>query len=113
MAGNVIYPNDAFNARVESFMSGVNGRIAEHFRKNLSCLEADIVSADPGNRYIKIVRTDANGNGKSVFCFIDKSNGDVLKAAGWKAPAKHARGNIFNPDNGMGAVSVWGANYLK
>jgi hypothetical protein len=26
--------------------------------------------------------------------FIDLTNGDILKADGWKAPAKHARGNI-------------------
>jgi hypothetical protein len=30
-----------------------------------------------------------------VYCFVDKSNGDILRAATWKAPAKIARGNIY------------------
>lgn len=31
---------------------------------------------------------------KSVHCFIDRSNGDLLKAASWNARAKGVRGNI-------------------
>lgn len=38
----------------------------------------------------------------SAYCFIDLSNGDILKPAGWKGPAKHARGNIR-----AGSVSNW------
>jgi hypothetical protein len=47
-----------------------------------------------------------------VHSFVDKSNGDVLKAASWKAPAKHARGNIYAADFGKSAISAYGANYL-
>jgi hypothetical protein len=32
----------------------------------------------------------------SVFCFIDKATGDILKSASWRAPAKGARGSIFS-----------------
>jgi len=59
-----------------------------------------------GRKYIRITN-----NGGSVFCFIDKSNGDVLMAATWKAPAKHARGNIYFV--GQEGVNAYGANYLK
>tara|TARA_Y100000310_G_scaffold320893_1_gene377809 strand:- start:1025 stop:1219 length:195 start_codon:yes stop_codon:yes gene_type:complete len=30
--------------------------------------------------------------------FVDKSNGDILKPAGWSKPAKNNRGNIFDED---------------
>lgn len=32
--------------------------------------------------------------GTSVFCFVE-ANGDIMKAAGYKAPAKGARGNVY------------------
>lgn len=112
MASNVIYPTDAFNARVDEFLIGLNALIADHFKTSYKNLSAPVVSADPGHRYIRVVREDTDGPSRSVHCFIDKTNGDVLKAAGWKAPAKVARGNIFNPDCGLGAVTVWGAKYL-
>ena len=55
-----------------------------------------------GNKYIKIV-TGKNGGNRSVWGFIvntdeDKKfkKGDLLKAAGWAAPARNAaRGNIL------------------
>lgn len=70
-------------------------------------------SVDYGPRYARIVRHDGDGQGRSVHCFVDVTNGDVLKAAGWKAPAKHARGNIFAEDGGFGALTPYGVNYLR
>ncbi len=63
------------------------------------------LSVERGKRYVRVVRTDKGGPSRSVHCFVDTTNGDVLKAASWKAPAKHARGNIFaaDPVSGMGA----------
>lgn len=61
-----------------------------------------------GRRYIKVVRVD---NQRSVHLFVDKTNGNILKAASWKSPAKGARGNIFNEDNGFGALTPHGAKY--
>lgn|SRR5512141_1379008 len=112
MTNNVIYPNDAFNLRLDDFMVALNLMLADTYKRAYKNLEPPMVSADPGNKYIRIVRTDANGKSRSVHCFIDKSNGDVLKADGWKRPAKHARGNIFNADCGMGGVTPYGARYL-
>ena len=60
-----------------------------------------------GGRYIKIIR------GSGVHCFVDKISGDVLKAASWKAPAKHARGNIFDAKNGLGMMGEYGPAYLR
>lgn len=52
-------------------------------------------------------------NSKSAWAFVDKRNGDVLKPASWKAPAKHPRGNIFDSNNGMGMITAWGPKYLN
>lgn len=58
------------------------------------------IDVQMGKRYARLVTTFA-GNVRSAFGFIDMTNGNILKAAGWKTPAKHARGNIRwgGPDN--------------
>ena len=50
---------------------------------------------------------------QSAWGFINLENGDVLKSASWKAPAKHARGNIFDAHGGVKWVSWTGLAYLK
>lgn len=67
----------------------------------------DTFSFNQGRRYIKVIR------GGSVHCFVDRTNGDVLKAASWKAPAKTARGNVFDKDNGLGSMGEYGPAYLR
>ena len=73
------------------------------------------LSTKVGSKFIKIVRDN------SVWGFVSKvdgthkglplKKGDVLKAAGWRAPAKHTRGNIF--DDNQGSYFSWtGPNYL-
>ena len=69
-----------------------------------------------GSKYIKIV-TGKNGGNRSVWGFIvntDKDKkfkkGDLLKAAGWAAPARNAaRGNILK---GEYAINWTGPLYL-
>ena len=39
------------------------------------------------------------GGGGSVYCFIDKLTGDIFKPAGWRAPAKGARGSVLIPES--------------
>ena len=73
------------------------------------------LSLKPGRKFIKVV------NGTSVWGFVAKVDGvhkgvpmlkgDILKAAGWSAPAKHSRGSIF--DSEMHKSFSWtGPNYL-
>ena len=66
---------------------------------------------DEGQRYIKIWHT-WNGTGKSVHAFVDKRNGDLLKAAGWKAPAKGARGNVLTNLGDIFDRFDWSGHYL-
>jgi hypothetical protein len=49
----------------------------------------------PGVKYTRIVQT-APGH-RSVFCFVDAA-GNILKAAGWKAPAKGVRSTLATVD---------------
>ena len=65
----------------------------------------------PGKKYIKIVQDTG------VFCFIAKEDfkhfkkGDILKAAGYNAPALNsARGNVLT---GNYAIQWTGPLYLK
>ena len=69
----------------------------------------------PGRKFIKVVE------GNRVWGFVAKvdgthkglpmAKGDILKAAGWRAPAKHSRGSIFDLE--MHKSFSWtGPNYL-
>ena len=71
------------------------------------------ITTKPGRKFIKVIRDN------SVWGFVAKADGthmgvpmragDVLKAAGWSAPAKHTRGNIF--DNKQDYFSWTGPDY--
>jgi hypothetical protein len=76
-----------------------------------------VLSVEPGRRYARIVIQDEHDGvldaySRSVYCFVDMTNGDVLKSESWKKPAKHARGNIFN-ENPVKGCGPYGAAYLK
>jgi len=94
-----------------SFLSGcqtlVNDNLTEHGYQ-----WEEVLTAEQGPRYIRVVKT-VHGNQRSAWCFVDRTNGDVLKCAGWKAPAKHARGNLTDPKNGLGLMSSYGPAYLR
>lgn len=72
-----------------------------------------ILYAQDGRRYVRVVRRDyPDAQSGSAHVFVDKTNGDILKPASWKAPAKHARGNILamDYDKWMGP---YGTAYLR
>jgi hypothetical protein len=62
--------------------------------------------------------------GRSVHCFIVKrggttrtlgtvEEGDVLKAATWRQPARHVRGTIYSDTFDGYGVDVYGGRYLS
>lgn len=76
------------------------------------------LEAEDRARYIRIVaREYSRSTGEritsSAWAFIDKSNGDVLKADSATRPAKGARGNIFDEHNGMHRIGVYGPAYNR
>lgn len=61
-----------------------------------------VLSVTQGKKYFKIIQ-----DGSSAYGFVD-NEGNVLKAATWSAPAKHARGNIFSDREGLEAIDAKG-----
>ena len=70
-----------------------------------------ILSVEYGRRYAKVVETIPHS--RSVYCFLDLDNGDILKAEGWLKPAKHARGSLDDPGRWPEAVTAYGGVYLR
>lgn len=94
----------------------------------------EAIGAEIGPKYIRIVKHRAARPGDapyektrpvttaagvvqrvvtSAFCFIDRTNGNILKSASFKAPAKGARGNIRDPHYWLKSVTPYGAAYLR
>ena len=94
--------NEQFETSFQYFFCLMQEVIGDCYTKNYSNLPIPELKFSRGRRYFKIV------NNHSVVAFVDTTNGDVLKPASWAAPAKHARGNIFNDDNGSSAVTAQG-----
>ncbi len=86
---------------------------ADYYDRTHDAFAAPTMTVQFGKKFAKIVRHDVNGSSASVHCFVDMTNGDIRKAAGWKAPAKHARGNIYDDSQGMSAMTPYGAVYMR
>ena len=119
-------------ARMEQFLVVLNERVnqmeEEDRAKSLAHAKAEgddlgismyskpgfIYKIEPevGKRYVRlVVSSSLNGEPmpeRRAYGFIDLNNGDLLKSAGWKAPAKHVRGNIFADDFGLTGCDRYG-----
>ena len=102
-----------FSERMNEVLAGIKAMSDAHMEKHYPSLPKYAFTLDEGRRYVRVVRNDTGGStSRCVWGFVDKTNGDILKAAGWKAPAKHARGNIFN-ENPLSNCNEYGPNYLR
>lgn len=64
-----------------------------------------------GKRFARIVRDD--GVSRSAVVFVEMSNGDIWKPAGWKAPTLNfSRGNIRDEHGGMKQITPYGVERL-
>ena len=101
-------------SQVAGFLAAVEQMHAEYLNAsapNIACQFACSFKAEEGPKYIRVVKSDVGQ--QSAWCFIRKEDGAILKCAGWKAPAKHARGNINGPDFGVSFVGPHGPAYLR
>jgi hypothetical protein len=83
-------------------------RCSEEFRMlHYPGAAPDIYRVDVGRRYMRVVI------GTAAHSFVDRETGDVLRPASWAGPAKHARGNIFDADMGMGWMGPYGPASMR
>ena len=92
---------EEFDAAFRTFFEG-----CQRITNNASTVKKEF-SFVAGPRFVKVVVAGA------AHCFVEKATGDVLKAASWSAPAKHARGNIFDAYNGLKGMGPYGPAYLR
>lgn len=83
-----------------TFVASVSKRHNDGLRAAYPTCELnwDVVVCEPGRKYARLVTTNVLKSSRSAMGFVNLENGDILKADGWKAPAKHARGNIRKGD---------------
>ena len=116
MTQSVNSPKD-FDKAFKMFMKGAQKKVDDNFRQSFPNLKADKLTFKKGGRYMKVISTHQSGSGSSVWAFIDMKQGptygDILKPASYKAPAKHARGNLFDGSWGLKYVGPYGPAYLK
>lgn len=102
------------STKFELWLERLNNELKQVFENRYDNLEWVPFSYSKGNNYIKIKR-DSGVWGFVAMKDIQTKNksfreGDLLMAAGWNAPAKHARGNIFE---GTERYTLYGPVYLK
>ncbi len=95
------------NTQLVSFFNGTVKIYNDYMDRSFPTLSKEQFTISTGSRYIRIDREH------SVHCFVDRTNGDVLKPATYKSPAKHARGNIFDESNGLSRMTEFGPAYLR
>ena len=81
----------AFDTFLADSQALVDAYMAKHFPKN----NRKVLGFDVGRRYIRVYIQTVGQSDKSCHCFVDTTNGDVLKPDSWKKPARGARGNIY------------------
>lgn len=88
--------------QLAALCAGINANRAEFFAQPRAAAifgspEGEIV-AEPGKRYARLVMQRVGPDGevweRSAFGFVDMESGAILKAHGWKGPAKGPRGYI-------------------
>jgi hypothetical protein len=100
-----------FDAAFRDFMDYCQKMRDDYYSQQFPNNAREPLDAMVGGRWIRIVTIQGHG-GKSAWAFVDKTNGDVMKPAGWSAPAKHARANIFDRGSWK-KVGPYGPAYLR
>ncbi len=83
---------DAVTKFVDDLREMIHGYIKEHYPGNLENQPHNYeVKTEIGRKYVKVL------SGTAVYCFIEKSTGDIWKPKDWRGPIKNVRrGNIHN-----------------
>ena len=110
--------NNDIKTRLELYKKVVQEMNDKNWKESgLTYAQPPLIILEEGTRYVKVSKQDRSLEGrlgtKYVHTFIDKTNGDILKAATYKAPSKNGvRGNIFS-ENFENVINHFGAKYLR
>ena len=107
-------PKTDYESYLNDLLEGINLKYKSWNTSKTYKPDGLVLSVKPGRKFDKIIMDN------SVWGFVAKKDGvlkgipynegDVFKAAGWRAPAKHVRGSIYDTNNNWYAWT--GPNYL-
>ena len=100
--------------QMDDFVNEVREMIEDHYEKHFSVLEKPQVGVDNGRKYWRIWKT--SGSSKSVYGFVRKDDGAILRAATWKAPqtkTKSAVRGYITDDNCINTCTPYGIVYVR
>lgn len=105
-------PYEGFAEDFAKYVDTVQEVYDTYFAERFPTLNVPKVMVEPrGMRYKKVITDD--GVQRIVHSFVEVETGLIFKPASWKAPAKHARGDI-RVNNGRDALTPHGSvHYLK
>ena len=103
-----------YDSAISDLLIGINNKYKSWNPSKTYKPDGLVLSISPGRKFDKVIHDN------SVWGFVAKTDGmlkgipyfvgDVFKAAGWRAPAKHVRGSIFDGNSDWYAWT--GPNYL-
>ena len=103
-----------YDSAISDLLIGINNKYKSWNPSKTYKPDGLDLSIKPGSKFDKIIKDN------SVWGFVAKKDGvhkgisykegDVFKAASWRAPAKHVRGSIYDTNNNWYAWT--GPNYL-
>ena len=106
--------NKELTTKIEALCQDIEN---QHF-KSFPSLKDYGCTFKAGRKFCKVIITDGNGGDRSVWGFINLTHerfmeGDVLKAAGWAAPALNSpRGNLYKGFE-INRRTVYGPGYCS
>lgn len=102
------------------FIAGASAiKEAHRVRNGLTVYSSSYVKVKTvGPKFIKLQALEVHAASgyiqkSGIFAFIDRTTGDVFKAATASAPAKGARGNLFDAAGGLARITPYGPEYNK
>lgn len=92
------------DAAILKFVAYVQDKINAKYKKDYPTQTVPMLTIEKGKKYARIVKV---GVGKDAYGFVDMTNGDLLKSASWKAPAKGVRGSALDSSTWDGAAGPY------
>ena len=76
---------DDYSTSLSKMVHRIDEQYGKYYKKTLTNLTYSPVEIKSGRRFDKLIQ------GSSVYCFVEKSTGDVYKSQTWKQP--YTKGN--------------------